>query len=209
MNNFDSPRLGRRLKAVRLSKKLSLKQVSERSGLSIPTLSKVENGKISLTYDRIAALSNALGVDMRLFFDTNPVALDIAGEPVVTARRSIHRKGHDLEVHSANNDYIVLFKDVLRKRFFPMIMRIKARSIEEYGPLTRHSGEEMALVLKGRVEFHTEHYASVLLEEGDSVFVDSSMRHGYTNAGDGEALILAVTSDDFEEILAAREDARS
>ncbi|PNB45040.1 transcriptional regulator, partial [Pseudomonas sp. FW305-130] len=43
--------LGQCLKAARQARGLTLKQVAERTGMALSTLSKVENGLMSLTYD--------------------------------------------------------------------------------------------------------------------------------------------------------------
>ena len=55
-----------------------------------------------------------------------------------------------------------------------------------------HSGEEFVYVLKGRVAVHTEHYETVMLEAGDSLYMDSQMAHTYTTAGEEDAEILMV-----------------
>ena len=43
--------------------------------------------------------------------------------------------------------------------------------------------------------FHTELYAPVLLQAGDSVYFDSSMGHAYLRVGDGPCRVLTVCSD--------------
>jgi oxalate decarboxylase/phosphoglucose isomerase-like protein (cupin superfamily) len=45
------------------------------------------------------------------------------------------------------------------------------------------------------VVFHTELYAPVLLQAGDSVYFDSSMGHAYLRVGDGPCRVLTVCSD--------------
>jgi transcriptional regulator with XRE-family HTH domain len=46
-----------------------IKHCHLRSGISYSTLSKVENNKLSLTYDKLILLSKGLDVDMRVLFD--------------------------------------------------------------------------------------------------------------------------------------------
>ena len=47
------------------------------------------------------------------------------------------------------------------------------------------------------IEFHTEHYAPVRLEHGDSVYFDSLMRHAFVTVGGGsEAVIVSVSLSD-------------
>ena len=56
-----------RVRALRFSKSMTLAELSARSGLPISTLSKIENGKVSLSYDKLQKLSVGLGTDMAYF----------------------------------------------------------------------------------------------------------------------------------------------
>ncbi|WP_163362811.1 helix-turn-helix domain-containing protein, partial [Klebsiella aerogenes] len=56
------PLLGDCLKAARRIRGLTLKEVSERTGMALSTLSKVENHQMSLTYDKLLQLSAGLGM---------------------------------------------------------------------------------------------------------------------------------------------------
>ena len=57
----------------------------------------------------------------------------------------------------------------------PVLTRVRAKTIEEFGELVRHSGEEYIHVLEGRAEVHTEFYDPIVLEAGESVYIDSNM----------------------------------
>jgi uncharacterized cupin superfamily protein len=85
--------------------------------------------------------------------------------------------------------------ELLNKQMVPIFGQPKARTLEEFGELLRHSGEEFSVVLEGAVLFHTELYAPVLLQAGDSVYFDSSMGHAYLRVGDGPCRVLTVCSD--------------
>ena len=62
--------LGAALRSLRRERRLSLAVASRLTGLPIATLSKVENGKRSLTYDKLLQVSKGFGVDIaRLFSD--------------------------------------------------------------------------------------------------------------------------------------------
>ena len=76
----------------------------------------------------------------------------------------------------------------------PILVRVKARSIEEFGDLLRHSGEEFIYVLEGTIEVHTAVYEPVVLKAGESIYLDSSMGHAYISVGEGQAKILGVYS---------------
>src|SRR5215212_1490394 len=87
-------RLGAALRAIRSQMRLTLADVSARTGVSVSTLSKVENGQLSPTYDKLVQLSEGLEVDIGAFFDARPLQAAVAGgaavpAPLVTARRSL------------------------------------------------------------------------------------------------------------------------
>ena len=179
--------LGERLREIRKREGWTLNQVSAKTGLAASTLSKVENSRISLTYDNLLKLATGLGVDVAELFSTNDT-------PAITGRRTITRRGQGRAELTANYDYYYLCTDLLRLRMVPIVVKIKARSIEEFGELLRHSGEEFIYVLEGAIEVHTEFYEPVVLETGDSVYLDSTMGHAYIAIGDGEASVLGVCS---------------
>ncbi len=60
--------LGPALRALRQAQGWKLRDVAERSGLSVSTLSKVERGQLSLTYDRLIQLADGLDVDISTLF---------------------------------------------------------------------------------------------------------------------------------------------
>src|SRR3954451_14088143 len=86
--------LGQCLKAARQARGLTLKQVAERTGMALSTLSKVENGLMSLTYDKLLQLTSGLKIEIAELFNPAP-APPSQGRPV-TARRRIRptRRGH-------------------------------------------------------------------------------------------------------------------
>src|SRR5688572_17781577 len=51
----DRVRMGKRLREVRKAHALTLKALSQRSGVALSTLSKMELGQITVSYDKLAA----------------------------------------------------------------------------------------------------------------------------------------------------------
>ena len=76
----------------------------------------------------------------------------------------------------------------------PILTHIKSHSMEKFGELMRHSGEELFLVLEGNVELITVHSASVKLEKGDCAYFDSSMVHACISTNEREAIIFWVST---------------
>jgi transcriptional regulator with XRE-family HTH domain len=194
----DQPTLGHLLRNLRARNGWTLKEMSERSGIPISTLSKVEHDRLTLTYDKLLQLSQRLRIRMsELFAESSE-----PDETKVTARRSIGQIERAVRVTTPNYDYHYLCTELRRKRMIPIITTIRAKSLAEFGDLVRHSGEEYVYVLKGRIEVHTEFYDPVLLGEGESIYIDSNMGHAYLAApGCDEATTIGICSSAEEDLM--------
>ena len=192
--------LGTLLRGLRDREGWTLKQMSEKSGIPVSTLSKVEHDRLTLTYDKLQQLSQRLGMRMSELFAEDQAA----PPPAVMARRSLGDIERAVRVQTPNYDYYYLCTELRGKRMIPVITKIRAKSAEQFGDLVRHAGEEYIYVLKGRIVVNTEFYDPVVLEEGQSIYIDSSMCHAYVAAdGCDEAEVLGVMSSADEELMKA------
>jgi transcriptional regulator with XRE-family HTH domain len=191
------PTLGSLMRALRARLGLTLRDMSERSGLPFSTLSKVEHDRLTLTYDKLLMVSERLNIRMSDLF-AEPVAQP---HPVANSRRSIATTANALTVSTPNYDYHYLAPELRQKDMIPIFTRLKARSLAEFGELVQHEGQEFLYVLEGKVTVHTEFYDSVTLGPGQSVYIDSRMAHGYTVAEGDHALVICVCSTTQEELL--------
>lgn len=191
-NSNDRTSLGSALRSIRKERDWSLADMATATGLSVSSLSKIENGQRSLTYDKLVQLAESLSVDISRLFSSGPVR-----QPVeqFAGRRSVHRGGDGFEIRANVYTYEYLAHDLIAKRFTPVLMDIHARSIDDFEEFVRHDGDELAYVLDGEIELHTEIYAPLRLKAGESVFFDSKVGHAYINVGNGTARILCVGSE--------------
>jgi transcriptional regulator with XRE-family HTH domain len=184
-------RLGPALRALRKRNNWTLSDVAQRTGLSVSTLSKAERNQLSLTYDKLVQLAQGLKVDITTFFEDDT---HHASNGIGIGRRSVNRRDDGQVIQTPNHHYVYLSTDLLRKKFVPILADIRARSVEEFGPMVRHAGEEFAYVLEGTCEIHTEHYAPVQLQAGESMYFDSGMAHAYVALGDVPCRVLSICS---------------
>lgn len=178
--------LARKTRDLRKAAGLTLQQLSARSGISQSALSKIENGQLSPTYEKILALAKGLGIDVAELFSESTSA------PI--GRRGVTRKGQGVVHSSAQYDYEVLCADVSGKQFLPLLTTIKAHSLNDFPVLPRHEGEEFAYVVSGEIVLHTEFYEPLKLAEGDCCYFDSNMRHGLVSTGAKDAIVMWVSS---------------
>lgn len=188
-------RPGETIRALRKRIGLTLSDVSGRTGLAVSTLSKLEQGHISLSYDKLMAISKGLDVDIAQLLDATPHP---SAAPGWGGRRVVHRSGEGQLVETQSYRQLYLATELLSKRLTPIMVELRARTMQdfraEFGDFIRHPGEEFTLVLEGEVEFHTELYAPLRLERGDSIYFDSEMGHAYLKGSDAPCWVLAVCS---------------
>ncbi|HYL71177.1 MAG TPA: cupin domain-containing protein [Candidatus Dormibacteraeota bacterium] len=190
----NSSTLGPLIRALRQGRGWTLRQMSETVGIPLSTLAKVEQDKLSLSYDKLQQFTSRLGMTLTEFL-ADEHALN--GEAhLVTARRSLGGRGNSVNVATPNYDYEYLCADLRQKRMVPIVSRIRAHSLDEFGKLVRHQGEEFIYVLEGTIEVHMQFYTPVTLRAGQSIYIDSTMGHAYIAKDCVSALVLAVCSSE-------------
>ncbi len=171
--------LGALLKGLRNRNGWTLKQMSERSGIPVSTLSKVEHDRLTLTYDKLQQLSERLNIRMSELF----VEEESSAAPTVMARRSIGTLDRAVRVNTANYDYYYLCTELRQKRMIPNLTRIRAKSLEEFGSLVSHGGEEFIFVVEGRIVVHTEFYDPYRFLDGPCLSRRRGLRGGRDDRG--------------------------
>lgn len=190
----QAPELGDCLRSIRFERRLSLADVSAATGIAGSTLSRVERGQLSLTYDKLVQLSRGLGIDIA---DLLSARIQEKAPPILT-RRALTQPGEGQAFTVGSSAYRYMCTELSAKRMTPMVAEIRARSISATNGLLAHPGEEFTYVLAGTVQLHTEFYEPLTLVTGACVYFDSTMRHTYVAVGDARAEILCVCSvDDF------------
>jgi transcriptional regulator with XRE-family HTH domain len=186
--------LGHLVRNLRQQKGWTLRKMSESVGIPLSTLAKVEQDKLSLTYDKLQQFTSRLGLTMAEFLAHEPAAY--AQAAVVTARRSLTGARNSVNVATPNYDYEYLCADLREKRMVPILTRIRAHTLEEFGKLVRHKGEEFIYVLEGTIEVYLQFYTSVTLTAGQGIYLDSTMGHAYIAKDCESALVLGVCSSE-------------
>lgn len=179
---------GDALRSARLAKGLTLRDLAARVGMPYSTLSKLENGKMSFTYDKLIRLAQGLGIDLQELMGG-------AGEQPATSspgRRSFTRAGEAPLAESESYAHFYPAADLVGKMMTPILIDIRARSLDEMGGLVRHSGEEFLYVLRGAMELHSDLYVPLALGPGDCVYFDSAMAHAYVRTSDEPCIVLSV-----------------
>jgi transcriptional regulator with XRE-family HTH domain len=176
------------VKALRTRNGLTLMELAERANLAVSTISKIETGQLSPGYETIQRLAIGLDAEVAELFQPHI-------ESASTGRRGVTRKGQGVLHRSKHYDYEALAADLSRKQFLPLFATIKARTVEQFGSLPSHEGEEFIFVISGQVTLHSEHYEPLTLDSGDSAYFDSRAGHALVSSGPEDAKIVWICSD--------------
>jgi transcriptional regulator with XRE-family HTH domain len=171
--------LGERMRAIRLLRRKTLKEVADAAGVSESFVSQIERGRTSASVASLQRLAAALGIEVSDLFATNGLRPRVlrreAREPIVwghLGRKALltPKPFHSLEVIAAEFD---------------------AGGSTGDEPYTHGDSEELLLVVAGRV--HVQLGTDVHeLRAGDSVHYRSSTPHRVSNPGDEPAEVVFV-----------------
>jgi transcriptional regulator with XRE-family HTH domain len=179
---------GAAMKALRAKHDWTLAEVSKRTGLTISALSKIENDKIDLSFEKLVRISEGLEIDISELFGTATGEEARGG----SARRSIARAGEGRLIEAERGSYLYVASELVKKKMIPIVGEVFAKDISQYRTFLSHTGEEYIYVLEGTLELHTKPYTPVILEKGDSIYFDSSMGHAYVAVGNKPCRILSI-----------------
>ncbi len=179
--------LGERVRELRKARGWTLEQAAKQAGLARSTLSKIENGQMSPTYEALKKLAVGLQISVPQLF-TPPQRDQISG------RMSLTKAGEGTHHATTTYEHELLGEALSKKRMLPYRARIRARSVDEFDGWVRHDGEEFLYVLTGVVRLYTEFYEPIEMRRGDSAYYDATMGHNVVSVSDEDATILWVTS---------------
>jgi transcriptional regulator with XRE-family HTH domain len=179
--------LGSRVRDLRKARNWTLEQAARQAGLARSTLSKIENGQMSPTYDALKKLAVGLDISVPQLF-TPPVKDQINGRMVVT------KNGQGTAHATTTYEHELLADGLTKKQMLPYRARVRARSIDEFDGWVRHDGEEFLYVLTGVIRLYTEFYEPIEMRRGDTAYYDASMGHNVVSLSDEDATILWVTA---------------
>ncbi|HYG42482.1 MAG TPA: XRE family transcriptional regulator [Bordetella sp.] len=187
MSSTRQSALAQRLRDLRKARDWTLKQAALATGVAASTLSKIENGLLSPTYDNLLKIAAGLELDVAELFMPPQ-------DHMGTGRQSINQLGEGRSYETPYYDHRLLCTALSHKRMMPFYTRVKARSFGEFHDWSRHRGEEFVYVLSGEIELHTEFYQPTRLSAGESFYIDSRMGHRVISLSPEDAMVLWVST---------------
>lgn len=179
--------IGGKIRELRKEQEMSIAELAEKSKVSSGLISQLERNITNPSISSLWNISKSLGVSIGYFFNEES---DTGFNPVV---RKNNRKR--IVTSDSNATYELLSPDLNRKiEFLSITINPGEYSSKE---LIVHDGEECGVVIKGRLMIKTEK-KEYILEEGDSIYFDSTIPHKYINIGEEICIsIWAMTPPSF------------
>ena len=175
-----------RLRSLRLKKKMRLVELAKHTGLSAAMLSKLERGVLYPTLPTLLRIALVFGVGLDHFVSAAASRRALG----IVRRRERTRLTEKLGGRDAAWDFECL-------DFAATERKLNAYWVKFHAPprprAHAHDGAEFLHVTKGTLRLEIGGDAHEL-EEGDSIYFDSSQPHSYTKSGAAgcEALVVTV-----------------
>ncbi len=185
---IDRHFLGRRIKSRRIDQNLSQEALAKKAGFARSTLSKIETGNLSPTFEILLKLARGLGTDLAELLQTG-------GPSTLTGRMIVTRGTPGTAVTDANSALSPLAPQLRGRRFQSYIAEFTCTDIADFGPWNSHATEDFLFVLSGDLVFVSEGYEPTVLAPGDSVHFDGVMKHACLARPGGTCRCLYVYAD--------------
>jgi transcriptional regulator with XRE-family HTH domain len=177
--------IGDKLHEIRKSKKITLTELSEKSGVQLATLSRIENKKMVGTLESHMAIAKALGIEVVELYNS-VIREQKQIEVSETSRTS------DVFTHNEKSSFEILTKNVLSKQMMPTLIKIEQGGTTQPEQAAVNS-EKFLFILEGTVEAIVDH-KHFRLEKNNTLYFEASLPHKFKNVGRGVAKLLCVTT---------------
>jgi len=163
--------IGSKVKKLRNSKKMTLKELSESTGFSIGFLSQVERGISAVATDSLSKIAEGLGVELSYFF-TNP-----------KRKKKYVLRSYEREIYQVQDAGFIMYQltsEISDKEMLPRLIELLPQSIDEPVDISPHEGEEFIYVLEGVLTLliNGEQYD---LFPGDTAHFKADIPHNWQN----------------------------
>jgi len=175
---LDEKSFGAKMKQLRLTRKISFEQLTNKTGFSQRYLKEIEEGIAIPPVSAVIQIAKALSIDSGSF---------LSAEEQEASQR---RRRESFFKRTQTYSYKTLTPDAEQKHMKAFLVTIDPKQdhkMVEY----RHEGEEFLYVIKGHVEVRVGENQN-LLKKGETLHFDSGITHKLRNLGNEEAKLLVV-----------------
>lgn len=181
----ESVDVGSRLKAVRIKRSMSQRDLASRAGVTNGMISMIEQNKHSPSVATLNRLTDALGLSFAEFF-----SLEVAAAPQI-----FYGNDELLRLTEGKVQFSVVAGE-RRDKAIQILHEIYEAGGDTGGEMLTHRGEEGGVVLEGEVEL-TVGDQTRILKQGEAYYFESTTPHRFRNVGKKRAVIISACTPPF------------
>ncbi len=175
--------IGRRIRAVRRERSLTLRQVASAAGLSATHISEIERGHTTPTVGALLRVAHALGKEPHYFLETERLP------EVSLVRAADEQRVHELRAPRGSSESLT--QGIPGNRILATRTVIAPHSTDS--DVFAFPGEEGGYLISGEIEIHVGDDA-FRIRAGDGFHLRSDLPHTVFNRGNEPAVIVWVTT---------------
>lgn len=187
--------IGAHIRTLRKRQKMTLEQLSELTGISVSSLSRIENTHLGMSFEKIELLAAAFGVLpgelVSRGLGAQPVpaiaAIDQLAAPRLLVDRERERKAEQYREISTG----YLFDRSVPRAMECMRCTIEAISIWD-SEFLRHPGEKIIYVVAGDAIVYCQGRPPIILEAGDALYMDAFVWHSFVGVNNRPVELLVT-----------------
>ena len=179
--------IGAKIKVLRKAKKMTLQDVANETGFSTALLSQIENNNVSPPIATLSRIANFFDVKIGHFFSDSEEECRfeiLRNNEHTIIPRVVSQDG-------TNHGYFYESLSVRKKnrKMDPFLLTLNERvtNTDTYS----HNGEEFLFIMNGTAELLLDDQR-IVLNEGDCVYFDASLKHRLFSSAGAEVKALVV-----------------
>ncbi len=176
--------LGARIRELRKEKKLTLVEISKKTGVAQATLSRIETGSMIGTVESHQKIADIIGVSL--------AELYAATDPRLSKTDHLKQEEEHKVTHHTKNVHVeLLTQESSKKKITPLLMSLQPDA-ETTQEKSEHGVEKFIYVLEGEIKV-TVDKESFALKQGETLYFEASLTHQMINGKKPSRLLLAVS----------------
>ncbi|MBF0484452.1 MAG: helix-turn-helix transcriptional regulator [Candidatus Omnitrophica bacterium] len=173
--------IGAKVRAIRKSKNMSLKELAEKSKLQIATLCRMEQCKMRGTVDSHLRIAKSLDMSITDLYQS------VLQEEEL---KKTSAAAHSVFASNTKVNFQILSKNITNKKLLPLLISIEkgGKTTEERGPI---GAEKFIYVLNGEIQIDIA--GEILqLSKSNSIHFEASKPHFIKNLKDTASQYLSI-----------------
>ncbi|MCR9264961.1 MAG: XRE family transcriptional regulator [Flavobacteriaceae bacterium] len=177
--------MGSKIRNLRMGRGWKLGELSEKSGISMAMLSKIENGRVYPTFPTLLRVLKTLEVDLNAFFEDMSMNTDFPGY--------IFHKREDYTEITKEDSVGFRYENILTQSLSGISLEVSLLTLSQDAEreLLTTDGFEYIFLVKGDINYVLDN-KTFHLREGDSLYFDGRLPHVPKNNLESEAILLVV-----------------